>query len=177
MKRIFGYCLGVGLNFWIATSAIAQSNLPLSLGAFDEYYHRAQLAGDYDTTISFLLKPLNFQVFANGFVDTLVSDRLHYQKGSWFEIEALPVLSSNLYNQKQPFGWNNGALLPASGYQQLTSLGFAAKVGPLRVQLYPELLYAENKFYDGFPQNAYGILWARYFGANLNYMDTPEKFG
>lgn len=59
----------------------------------------------------------------------------------------------------------------------MTSLGFAAKIGPLKIQMYPEFLYAQNREYDGFPLTAAPVLWRRLYSRLHNSIDTPERFG
>lgn len=160
------------------TQLKAQSSLPLSFDAINEYHRRNQLLGQFDSTVSFLKLPLYSESFSKPlFGLNEETSPTGFQKNKWMNVKLLPVLSKSVYNQKQPYGWNNGSILPASGYQQMISAGFSAKVGPLKIQLYPEYLYAQNKEYDGFPLEAYDLIWYNYYRSQLNYIDTPERFG
>ena len=177
MKNYLFLCLVFMLQSSVCLKGLAQANLPLSIPFIDSYYRSQQIQGKFDSTVSFLLRPLNFQVFEEGFTAPFLKDGLSLKRGKWLSIRPLPFSTNVKINQKQPFGRNDGALLPARGYQQLTSLGFAFKTGPLRAQFYPEIFYAENKPYDGFPLDAADVLWVRYYNSQLNRIDTPERFG
>ena len=64
------------------------------------------------------------------------------------KIGLLPVSSVNKYTSHHPYGWSDGALFPANGFQTLFSAGAYLKLGPLYIQVKPEVLYAENKPYE-----------------------------
>ena len=174
MKKLRRSCF-LGLLSFYSLLLFGQSNLSLDHQLLNEYYRRAQLLGEFDSLSSFLLRPLNNPVFKNGPYDFGPSSKLVDKKNA--TIELLPILSRSKYNLKQPYGWNDGSMLPASGYQQTLSLGFAAKAWWLRAQVNPEYHYAENKAYEGFPADAADILWKRYYSSQLNYIDRPERFG
>src|SRR5690606_27968188 len=75
----------------------------------------------------------------------------------------LPLSWKHQVNSHHPYGWNDGAMIPAKGYQMLLTGGFYAKWGPLSVQLQPEYLHAENKLF-------------KTMGKSYN-IDMPERFG
>jgi len=77
----------------------------------------------------------------NYFAPPLVSSRL-------FKINLLPVSWTQQFNSHHPFGWNDGVMIPAKGYQTMITAGVYAKVGPLSVQLQPELVYAANPQFE-----------------------------
>ena len=60
----------------------------------------------------------------------------------------LPVTTINKFSSHHPYGWSDGALFPAKGFQTLLSAGAYLKFGPLTIQVKPELVYAENKPYE-----------------------------
>lgn len=64
------------------------------------------------------------------------------------KINLLPVTWTQQFNSHHPFGWNDGALIPAKGYQTQFTAGVYTKVGPLSVQLQPELIYAANPQFE-----------------------------
>lgn len=164
--------------FLTLQTGLAQGSLPTSMQALEDYYRRAQLLGKFDGSVSFMLKPLYSQNFdTSAYTPFQQKTAVSMKKGNWFQAEFLPVLSKSVYHHKQPYGWNDGSIRPASGYQQMTSLGFATKIGPLKVQMYPEFLYAQNRAYDAFPLSAAPVLWQRLYGSHLNYIDTPDRFG
>ena len=57
----------------------------------------------------------------------------------------LPVTWQQQFNTHHPYSMNDGPMIPARGYQTLLSGGIYAKIGPLSIQLNPELVYAQNK--------------------------------
>lgn len=172
-KFLWSIFFSLNLSF-----CIAQGSLPTSMQAVEDYYRRAQLLGHLDSTISFMLKPFSSQNFeSSAYAPFYNEKRFQLEKGKWLKVELLPLLSKSVYNQKQPYGWNDGSLRPASGYQQMSSFGFAAQVGPLKIQMYPEFLYAQNNDFEGFPLNAPPILWKRLYDSQWNFIDTPERFG
>jgi hypothetical protein len=94
------------------------------------------------------------------------------------EIKLLPLTLLQQYNSHHPYGWNDGAMIPARGYQVLLSTGIYAKLGKLSVQLLPELVWAENRDFETFASGNGngGLEWASYYQW-LNKSDIPEKFG
>jgi hypothetical protein len=68
--------------------------------------------------------------------------------GKHAKISLLPVNSISRFTSGVPFSWSDGLLLPAKGFQHYVSLGFYAAIGPLKVQISPELLLAQNQPYQ-----------------------------
>lgn len=67
------------------------------------------------------------------------------------KVKILPFSMLHQYNSHHPYGWNDGLMIPAKGYQLLMSGGASVKWGPLSIQIKPEVLYAAN---PGFYENA-----------------------
>ena len=156
----------------IGQIAMAQGQLAIGSAGIEDFYRREQLLGKFDSTVSFLIRPISNNNFAsnNPYL-------LNGTNGSKSKITLLPLISQSNYANKQPYGWNNGSLLPVGGYQQLISAGIAGKIGPLNFQFNPEFHYAQNLDYEGFPLDAGNVLWTTYYRRQLNYIDTPESFG
>ena len=149
-----------------------QGQLAVGSAGIEDFYRRQQLLGEYDSTVSFLIRPISNNNFKSN-NPYLLYDSLKRKNN----ITILPLISQSKYNHKQPYGWNDGSFLPVGGYQQLISGGIAAKFGPLNIQLNPEFHYAQNLDYEGFPLDAYTPLWITYYRRQLNRIDTPESFG
>jgi hypothetical protein len=64
------------------------------------------------------------------------------------KISLLPVRSVSKFNSSLPYGWSDGILMPTKGVQQYFSLGVFSSLGPLSIQLAPEILYAQNLPYE-----------------------------
>ncbi|WP_422007553.1 capsule assembly Wzi family protein [Roseivirga pacifica] len=153
-------------------SSFAQGQLAIGSAGIEDFYRRQQLMGEYDSTVSFLIRPISNNNFKSNNPYLLGQSTKEKNK-----LIVLPLISQSKYANKQPYGWNDGSLLPVGGYQQLISAGVAGKLGPLNIQLNPEFHYAQNLDYDGFPLDAGTTLWSTYYGSQLNYIDTPESFG
>jgi hypothetical protein len=136
----------------------------------EDTYRRAQLLGELDSTISFTVLPLYQQELrlkkVSDFDSTLQeakrSDKQSVKNNLSFQI--LPLSWQNTFNSHHPYGWNDGAMIPAKGYQSMVSGGFFSKLGPISFQFQPEYVYAQNKNYSAL--DIYG-------GAP----DLPAKFG
>ena len=161
--------------------------IPVGTPLLEDAYRRAQLLGQIDSSISFTARPFfptNALKLKNSFDpdSSLAKDRcrkfdgiFRFGRNKGF-VQLLPITWLQQYNSHHPEGINDGAMVPARGYQTLFSGGLFAKFGPLSIQLRPEIIYAENKEYQGFPKENSDEIWARYYWV-LNSIDLPERFG
>jgi hypothetical protein len=60
----------------------------------------------------------------------------------------LPISVTTQYNSHHPYGYNDGSFIPASRLQTQFSFGVALKLGPINLNLQPELIYAANPTYS-----------------------------
>lgn len=149
---------------------VAVNAQPLPVGDFrEEKLRGAQLAGRVDSLVSFTVRPI---AGTSGYkrLDTL-STR------PFFSFQLLPVSLKQRYTALQPFDWNDGSMIPASGYQAQLSAGLYTRVGALEIQLHPEFVAAGNKEFKGFPQSYPDWAWYEYHARYLNSVDAPERFG
>lgn len=115
-------------------------------------------------------------------VDSLLGQRPllgkgHRQQKRFFSVQALPVSVTQLYNTELPHDWNLGAMIPAKGYQVSASAGLYARLGKrITLQLSPQVVYAQNPYFDQFPQQLGAANWAAYYRF-LNTSDLPVRFG
>ena len=133
---------GWGYFFYLMVSlGLNQLNAQtVPIGAIDDIDLRSkQLMGQYDSSVSFTVRPL-----------------LQFNKADWKHavFSALPLTIIQQYNTHHPYGWNDGSMIAAKGYQALISGGFYASYGAVEVQLMPELIYAANPAYES--NTAYG---------------------
>ena len=149
-----------------------QGQLPVGTAILEDFYRQQQLLGLFDSTISFTIRPIDYRNFQTNPYKLKKSENSKTN-----QLVALPVISRFKFIDKQPYGGNDGTMLPVSGYQNLISAGVAGKFGPLNFQFNPEFYYAQNSAYEGFPLDAGDILWARYYRSQLNFINTPETFG
>lgn len=165
------------------TKSFAQT---ISVGDYAETLARMnQLTGVSNDISSFCLRPVNSAFNSDG------DSTLRYMAGSKNLVPAaklfgapvivrlLPFSWLNDYNSKLPFGYNNGPMYPNVGYQTMATGGFYIKAGILRVQLKPELVYAQNNYFPTFAEvqgNIKSNLIPNFF-STVNYIDAPERFG
>nr|WP_315198799.1 capsule assembly Wzi family protein [uncultured Flavobacterium sp.] len=163
-------------KFWLIISLLIGSNIiaqNISVGSIDMTETRLrneQLLGRVDSLVSFSLRPLSQSL--------LLNNETHSNKNlkNKISFQALPIRLTQQYNTFAPSGWNDGAMIPAKGYQTLLSAGFYAKYGILNVQIKPEYVYATNPYFETFPLDETNIARSNHI-YYLNYSDSPERFG
>jgi len=154
-------------------------SLPMGFSPQHEFLRREQLKGHVDSTLSFNLRPI--------YLDRLVADSavLRALDGSSFRakfgkgegrFELLPAQFTNQLNTSTPYGWNDGLMIPARGYQTYLSGGFFFKYGVFQAQFRPEAAWAANLKYDGFPTDNASLLKS-YYDYQYNRIDQPDRFG
>lgn len=158
---------------------LLSQSIPISEVLLNDYLRREQLTNSLNNTSSFCLQPLHYQDLE---VDTTLEK---WRNNQLFQhplhllgegIEWLPISFTQQYNSHHPYGWNDGSMIPARGYQVLLSAGFFAKKGHFSLQLQPEFVWAENKDFPTFYHEQYDPIWGSYY-LWLNRIDNPEKFG
>lgn len=135
----------------------------ISVGSIDMIEQRSrneQLLGNANPLVSYTLRPL-----ASELIDTTQT-----KSSEKVNIKILPITLTQQYNTFAPYGWNDGSMIPAKGYQSLLSAGLFAEYGILSVQLKPENVYAANPDFDIFPLTETNA--ARF--ANILYLNTTD---
>jgi hypothetical protein len=170
----------------VKLGAYAQS-LPVGITAIEDYYRRAQLLGITDTNVSFTVRPI-FPNFIKKGAEAYYPDTTEWRNNelrannSWqsknkqLSTILLPLSIQTQFNSDHPYGWNDGAMIPAKGLQTLVSAGIFMQYGPLTVQLKPEFVYAANPNFSTFNPIQYDVIFARYYDI-YNNIDLPAKFG
>lgn len=119
----------------------------LSVGStIEDYYRRKQLTGDLDSTISFTIRPLFSGNQRENYSDSLLNPgkRIYNSVSGKSSILILPASWQQRYNGNPSYSRNDGAMIPAKGYQSLISAGVFAKFGLLSIQIKPEYVFAGN---------------------------------
>jgi hypothetical protein len=176
---IFGFvCLMPG-------KIIAQS-LPAGSLVLDDYYRMMQLLGKVDSNVSFTVRPIisaSTLKVSDVFDPDSVLKRDHWiDAGSVYfdkgrgKVQILPLSWQQQFNSNHPYGWNDGAMIPAKGYQTMVSGGLYFKYGPLSIQLRPEYVYATNPSFNGFVSGHSGQDLISYYDYH-NHIDNPERYG
>ena len=166
--------------------AYAQS-LPVGTIAIEDYYRREQLLGKTDTNVSFTIRPIFSHYipnYAHAFYPDTAEKRygLLNAKGDFQSSNKklngsfLPLSIQTQFNSHHPYGWNDGAMIPARGFQTIISAGIFIQYGPLTIQFKPEIVSATNTTFDTFNEKSYDVIFARYYDI-YNNIDLPVRFG
>jgi hypothetical protein len=159
VNKILGFFL---IFFIVGFSAQAQT-LPVGiLDNIEDVYRRDQLIGLDSFRRSFMIRPIALNKGISSSVPTLI---------------ALPLVFQQQYNNKYPFGSNDGAMIPARGYQTLLSAGVYASVWHFSIQLRPEFIYAQNKDYASISERKDAVDLISSYTELLKSIDIPERFG
>ena len=166
-------------------SAIASfsQTLPLGTPVLEEDLRRAQLEGKADSNVSFMLRPLTTgktlsfdSLYATTASLGFKNASLLFVKGRT-TVRLLPLVFTQQFNSHQPYGWNDGSMIPANGYQAQVSAGVFVRTGSLSIQFRPEAVFAQNASFATFPVGYNDSLWRSYYNVVLNMIDAPERFG
>ena len=137
--------------FLFSKNLKAQS-IPLgSLDFKDERLRNEQLLGKNKSENSFTIRPLLIET------DSINTNKI--------QLSYLPITLNQQYNTLAPFGRNDGAMIPAKGYQMKLNAGFTVKYNHFNFRFNPEYVYAENLAFELFP--TYVVSRVKYSGDSL----------
>jgi hypothetical protein len=158
--------------------------LPVN-SSLEEIMRRQQLEGKADINTSFTVRPISIKSLQpadsslikpiDSTFSQIARTKVLFRKDK-FSLNLLPITLRQQYNSHHPYGWNDGSMIPANGYQSQLSAGFYAEVGPFSIQLQPEIVYAQNSPFTTFPISHNESIWKSYYYV-LNRIDQPERFG
>ncbi len=165
----FFFTVFLNLILGFNASIVFSQSLPVGSLVMEEYYRRKQLIGDLDSAISFTIRPNSpfLSKLNNGRTpDTLLNPgkRIYASASGKSAVTILPFSWLQGYNGHPSYSRNDGAMIPAKGYQSLISAGFFAKLGPLSIQLKPEYVFAGNEEF-------------REYRSHYGSADLPVRFG
>jgi hypothetical protein len=162
--------------FSIGNTIYAQS-VQLGLPFYDDAVRRSQLLGKTNLDVSYMIRPVNVRtalntdnVFGNNNLlyptdSSKYGKFTKYQsKNKKYSVELLPLWTQTRYNGHHPYGWNDGSMISAKGWQQFVSGGFHGRVRFVEFQFKPEFVTAQNKEFQNPPFRSIGI-------------DFPERMG
>lgn len=179
-KCTFLFAASLILHFGIKAQTI-----PVGAPGIEDYYRRSQLLGLLDSSTSFTIRPLipgsQFGI-KNPYTPDAAEPAMKVSNTRWSEFNGkftgklLPVNLLLQNNSHHPYGWNDGAIIPAKGLQTLLRAGVYLQYGILSVQFRPEIVVAANQNFDNFNKDHYEIIAARYYDF-YNNIDLPAQFG
>ncbi len=143
-------------------------SLPVDAYNLEEVYRLKQLKGQTDSSVSFMIRPLLLALKG-----TPRDSTGRYRPN---DLTLLPFTWQQQLTTHHPYGWNDGVMIPAKGYQTMLSGGFYGEYGPLTVQVKPELVIANNSSFEEFPEKHYDVIWKFYYNF-YNNIDMPVRFG
>lgn len=166
----------------ISFTALRAQTISVGSPLIESYFRRQQLLGQFDSSFSFNYRLIDLS--KNGLnIDSAIFDESGYFKkllkspGNT-QIKLLPINLNLAFDSHHPDSRNDGSMIRARGFQTLISGGIYTEIGPLSIQIKPELVFAENRDYQGFP------LWPRHYESTwqiryiwFNRIDLPERYG
>jgi hypothetical protein len=185
MRKIFLLNIICAFIYAFPLETNAQS-LSVGFPVLDDYYRAMQLIGKTDSTISFAVRPI-LSASSLKVKDVFDPDSsfkanhwmhaapVYFDRGDGFLV-VLPLSWEQEFNSNHPYGWNDGAMIPAKGYQTMVTGGIYLKDGILSIQFRPEFVYAANPSFNGFADGHTGVDLTSYY-AYHNLTDAPERFG
>ncbi|WP_090980751.1 capsule assembly Wzi family protein [Pedobacter suwonensis] len=168
----------------VGTQTVAQTVPVGLLDHLEDNLRRQQLLGNDTSGSSFMIRPLTISARNNVLLDA--TDGIELDKfrkkvlstpNNIFSLYVLPITWQQQVNTDHPYGWNDGSMIPARGYQTQISAGFFAKLGPLSVQLKPEYVYAQNKAFTELYQADNEPAFLKKYAQMANMIDNPDRFG
>lgn len=121
-------------------------------GVEDQALRLMQLEGKLPINYSFSSRPytsddsINFRSIHQWLMGEENAKSITNKSAIYYEL--MPISWKQQFNSHHPFGWNDGGMIPAKGYQTMVSAGVFAKAGPLNIQLQPEMVYAANPNFE-----------------------------
>ncbi len=136
---------------------LSAQSVPVTSLSLDDDIRVLQLQGKISPNYSLTIRPIYFtkKFTPDSFFALIASDQKQPLKeashsfwGNFGKLSLLPTTFLTKYNSHHPYGWNDGAMIPAKGFQSIISPGVFAELGPLAIQLKPEILNASNQAYE-----------------------------
>lgn len=170
------------VGFIFVTTAVHAQSINAGAPVFEEALRRKQLLGEFDSEVSFQVRPIRLNLLNEG---DFYYDLDFFLPGHHAEVDGqsshkgislLPLRNTLAYNSGRPYGWGNSLMIPNVGLQNYLTAGASYVSRWLSIQFQPEFLWAQNKEYEGYPANfSDEVNRKRFFYWNVG--DYPERFG
>ncbi|QDH80815.1 capsule assembly Wzi family protein [Echinicola soli] len=167
-----------GLFLFLSVQGIYAQSLPLNQPVFQDYIRREQLIDTTSGPVSFNVRPLYLNKIEDGKYSELMAEGLLgkvVDKKS-FVLRVMPATLTHSFNSNYPYGWGNGAEVPAKGQQFLLNAGIHVQAGPVSIQLYPQYHYAQNLPFEEYPEDA-PITFFEFMERGVGDIDLPVRYG
>ena len=91
-------------------------------------------------------------------------------------IHLLPIVNKIQWVQDHPYNWNDGAMIPAKGFQQFFRAGVVATWKNVELQIAPEWISAQNRSFEQLSEGLDQVHWRDYYRF-YNFIELPQKMG
>ena len=127
--------------------------IPIGSLDFDEDLRNLQLLNKYHNNNSFTIRPIytNYEFSYDSILNNIDSGiyfTVFNRNAKKINFNLIPFSVLQKHATDHPFGWNDGALKNAKGYQMLINTGFNLNYRNLLLNISPEFLYTENAKYQ-----------------------------
>jgi hypothetical protein len=110
--------------------------------------------------------------------DTSKSINIKITPKDSIQLRWVPLLNKLQYVQDHPYNWNDGAMVPAKGWQQLLRVGLHAQWKFIEIQVAPEMVLAQNQLFDELTIEVdNNPVTIRDYYRFYNFIELPERMG
>lgn len=132
----------------------------------------AQVLGESSLNHSWMIRPITptsstYSYLLRTMDASLASGLYAYVLG----VESTLLLNSNI-----GYGRNLGGMFPSNGMTNRLSFDAFARWGPVKLQLSPQFIYAQNLDFQQTPANYPDWHWRIFYREHLNRIDMPERY-
>lgn len=164
-----------------STISAYSQHIPVTFPVLQDHLRRKQLDGSFPLQYSFLQFPLSWKVIQESFQDNDSISQAYFGKPllketKRFQFHVLPIQMSQNFNSSYPYGWGGGPFIPARGFQHLLEGGVQVSLGPVSLQLYPQVFHAQNLPFQEY-NPALPALFFQRISNFVGRLDMPVRHG
>ncbi len=160
-------------------------NIPVTFPLLNDYLRRQQVLGEQDAEFSFNYRPINVPAALENasmfegdsvLMDFIKPVKIKQIKNEKLKVSLLPAQITQVYNSSHPYGWGEGPILSARGFQHLVEAGVHASYGLLSVQFYPQFFHARNNPFPEYNADMPDLFFER-IHRFVGRIDQPVRHG
>lgn len=165
-----GLVMGI-LLFVVVSGSLQAQFLPVG-DLSDRLFRDEQLLGRTSLSESWMIRPLTPSSSTYRYLLRTMDSGL--PANMYFML--IDAKTTFLYNSEFGYGRNMATIFPSSGLTNLWSVQVYGRLGPVSIQLNPEILYAGNPDFQQTPSSYPDWHWRIYYREYLNRIDLPERY-
>jgi hypothetical protein len=154
---------------FLAPSAVDAQRIPLT-DPFSDYLRAGQVTGDIPARGSWMIRPVTP---STADYEQLLR-QMDRRNGVFFRMQ--DVRTQAVFNSHFAHGINQEAVFPGKGLTSVWGVRATAGVGPLRVQLDPTVLYAQNQRFAQYPFAYNDFIYQLTYIHHWNLIDRPVRY-